>query len=136
MYMHTHTHKVAQLREILYLCLVMIIPCISCMAPTMYTARFEPAEQVCAPHVLNIYIYINRTLSCIYIYIPLYIYIELCKYKCVYSEMLTHTYMYKYILYISQKKCGKVAQPRNTQLRHFLLGHHCPRYTGLCSPNM
>ena len=37
------------------------------------------------------------------IYIYTYIYMELCKYKCVYSDMLTHThiciniYMYIYI---------------------------------------
>ena len=34
--------------------------------------------------------------------------------------MLTHTYKYIYI-----KNGGKVAQPRNTQLRHFVLAHPC-----------
>ena len=57
------------------LCLVMIIPCISCIAPTMYTARFEPAEQICAPHELNIYLYMHKPHPVTYIYIYTYIYI-------------------------------------------------------------
>ena len=60
---------------------------------------------------------------------------------CIFRNAYAHTYMYKYILYTSQKNCGKVAQPRNSRLRHFLLGHHCPfavvaKLAGLCSPNI
>ena len=121
-YKRTHTHIYIHIywwqsgsTERNPLCLVMIIPCISCIAPTMYTARFEPAEQVCAPHVLNIYIYIYLQkphsviykYTPIYLYLSIYIYIELCKYKCVYSEMLTHTHtsinIYIYV-YISPEK--------------------------------
>ena len=40
----------------------------------------------------------------------------------MYIRICLHTHI---CIYIS-KNDGKVAQPRNTQLRHFLLGHHCP----------
>ena len=99
LHIHAHTHLYIYIywwqsgsTERNPCCLVMIIPCISCIAPTMYTARFEPAEQVCAPHGLSIYIYIcmHKPHSVIYIYIHN---IELCRYKCVYSGMLTHTHI-------------------------------------------
>ena len=104
------------------LCLVMIIPCISCIAPTMYTARFEPAEQICAPHGLNIYLYMHKPRPVTYIYI----YISNCVNINVYIQKCLHTHICINIYIYIPKNCGKVAQPRNTQLRHFLLGHHCP----------
>ena len=41
---------------------------------------------------------------------------------CMYIQICLHTHTY---IYIYQKNGGKVAQPRNTQLRHFVLAHPC-----------
>ena len=70
-------------------------------------------------YMLPVYIHIftNSTLKNIYIYICTYI-----MYISIFGYTYTHTHIY---IYIYQKNGGKVAQPRNTQLRHFVLAHPC-----------
>ena len=47
-------------------------------------------------------------------------------YVCIFRYAYTHTHIYIYIYtYIYQKNGGKAAQPRNTQLKHFVLAHPC-----------